>query len=137
MSPTISSSRMQWLSKAKVCLLVVAALLVFTGIAECRTKGRVRHFRAQATAYSQSGTTADGGHTRRGIVAADPAVLPLGTKIRVKGAGVTGTYVVTDTGRKVDGRHIDIFMPSTTKAKRFGRKVVEVQVVRWGETASS
>jgi hypothetical protein len=40
-----------------------------------------------ATAYSIEGKTADGSHAREGVVAADPTVLPLGTRIRVQGAG--------------------------------------------------
>jgi len=55
----------------------------------------------------------------------------------VKGAGISGTYVVTDTGRKVDGRHIDIYMPGRTRALRFGRQIVEVHVLSWGEAATT
>jgi 3D (Asp-Asp-Asp) domain-containing protein len=93
-------------------------VLLWSGGAEARTKHRVRHFRAKATAYSQAGITASGTHTQRGVVAADPQVLPLGTLIRIKGPGVSGTYLVTDTGRRIDGREIDIFMPSRARAKR-------------------
>jgi len=68
------------------------------------------------------------------MVAADTHVLPLGTKIEVRNAGqYSGTYTVADTGSKVRGRHIDIFMSSRQKAREFGRKVVQVEVLRWGE----
>jgi rare lipoprotein A len=57
--------------------------------------------RFEATADSVEGITAKGTLTHDGIVAADPAVLPLGSVIRVSGAGpYSGTYVVTDTGFK-------------------------------------
>jgi 3D (Asp-Asp-Asp) domain-containing protein len=60
-------------------------------------------------------------------------VLPLGTRIRVTGAGrYSGVYVVTDTGSRIDGREIDIFMPNRAEAKRFGEKMVEVHVLKWG-----
>src|SRR5712692_11603891 len=56
-----------------------------------------------ATAYATGGTTREGTPTRRGIVAADTSLLPLGTKIQVTNAGPhSGIYTVTDTGSKVD-----------------------------------
>lgn len=84
----------------------------------------------EATAYSVAGTTADGDTTYRGTVAADPQVLPLGTRIRVSGAGrYSGVYVVKDSGPKVQGAHIDIYMPSAAEAKRFGKRRVRVRVL--------
>src|SRR5262245_57956394 len=75
--------------------------------------------RFQATANSIEGTTAKGTVAREGITAADPAILPLGSRIRISGAGAySGVYVVTDTGPKVNGRHIDIYMPTAAEAKR-------------------
>src|SRR5881394_200698 len=86
-----------------------------------------------ATAYAQSGRTASGAFTRVGLVAADPAVLPMGSLIRVTGAGpYSGEYKVADTGKLVRGNHIDIYIPSLAAAKRFGRKQVTVQVRRLG-----
>jgi 3D (Asp-Asp-Asp) domain-containing protein len=84
----------------------------------------------EATAYSVSGTTASGGHTRRGIVAADPAVFPMGSRIRVTGAGsYSGIYTVSDTGPAVKGREIDIFIPDGAEARRFGRRHVQVELL--------
>lgn len=90
--------------------------------------------RMQATAYAQdSKPTASGTIPHRGIVAADPAILPLGSAIRIAGAGrYSGQYTVTETGAKVNGRHIDIYMPSAAEAKRFGKKMVRVQVLDVG-----
>src|SRR5262245_19409516 len=51
-----------------------------------------------ATAYSIEGRTSSGVPSREGIVAADPSILPLGTRIRVHGAGqYSRDYVVRDT----------------------------------------
>jgi 3D (Asp-Asp-Asp) domain-containing protein len=53
--------------------------------------------------------TAAGIEVHEGIVAADPLVLPLGTRIRITGtAGYDGNYLVTDTGAAVKGRQIDL-----------------------------
>jgi len=85
-----------------------------------------------ATAYCQKGKTASGAHTSRGMVAADPVVLPMGTTIRVSGLtqGHDGIYRVTDTGPRVRGRQIDLFMASCAEAKRFGRQHIRLAVIR-------
>jgi len=84
----------------------------------------------EATAYSIEGTTASGATTRKGICAADPAVLPLGTRIRVHEAGeYSGEYLVSDTGRTIKGREIDIYLANDAAAKRFGRKKVRVEIL--------
>jgi len=86
-----------------------------------------------ATAYSIEGKTASGAQTRTGIVAADPKILPLGSRIRVSEAGAyDGVYVVHDTGPAINGREIDIYMPSDAEAKRFGRQAVKVEVLSRG-----
>ena len=86
-----------------------------------------------ATAESVSGVTAKGTLTHEGIVAADPDVLPLGSLIRVTGAGpYSGIYTVTDTGPKLQGRHIDIYMDDVHEAKQFGRQTVYVRVILRG-----
>jgi 3D (Asp-Asp-Asp) domain-containing protein len=84
----------------------------------------------EATAYSIEGTTASGEQTREGICAADPKVLPLGSRIRVHQAGAySGECVVADTGRTIKGREIDIYLADDRAAKRFGRKQVRVEVL--------
>ena len=80
----------------------------------------------RATAYCLQGKTASGSGVRRGIVAADRRVLPLGTKIQVTAGAYSGTYTVADTGGAVKGRKLDIWMPSCVEAVRFGRRSVTV-----------
>jgi len=88
-----------------------------------------------ATAYSIEGRTASGVQTRRGIVAADPRVLPIGSRIRVHDAGeYNGEYVVHDTGPAIRGREIDIYVPSDAAARRFGRRKVKVEVLSRGDS---
>lgn len=88
--------------------------------------------RMSATAYCQHGRTKSGVYTRDGIVAADPRRLSMGTRIQIltSDKSYAGVYTVTDTGAKVKGRKLDIFMPSCSKARRFGRRVVDVKVLR-------
>lgn len=84
----------------------------------------------RATAYTGHGRTASGKRVRRGMVAADRRVLPLGSRVRVKNAGrYSGVYRVEDTGGKIRGRKIDIYMPSRGAAKEFGRHTVQVEVL--------
>ncbi|MDX2167945.1 MAG: 3D domain-containing protein [Deltaproteobacteria bacterium] len=86
--------------------------------------------RFEATAYTIEGTTRSGTPTRDGIVAADPRILPLGTRIRVSGAGrYDGEYLVADTGRAIKGAEIDIYIRDNAAAKRFGRQTVMVEVL--------
>lgn len=61
-------------------------------------------------------------------------MLPLNSRIRVYGAGrYSGHYTVEDTGAKVDGHHIDVYMPSKAEAKQFGRRRVKVVILKYGD----
>ncbi len=57
-----------------------------------------------ATAYCLQGRTAMGHGVRRGIIAADPRVLKLGSRVTVSGGGYTGSYLVSDTGGVIKGK---------------------------------
>jgi len=83
----------------------------------------------RATAYCLKGRTASGGSVRRGIVAADTRILPLGTRINISAGAYSGTYTVADTGGAVKGRILDIWVPSCAEANRFGRRTIKVSVV--------
>ncbi len=83
-----------------------------------------------ASAYSIEGKAASGSKSCRGTVSADPSVLPLGSRIRVSNAGIySGEYTVVDTGRKVKGHAIDIYVSSVREAREFGKKKVEVEII--------
>jgi 3D (Asp-Asp-Asp) domain-containing protein len=82
-----------------------------------------------ATAYSLRGRTASGAGVRRGIIAADRRFLPIGTRVRLEAGSYSGEYLVADTGGAVRGRKIDIWMPSTGEAMRFGRRPVKLTVL--------
>jgi 3D (Asp-Asp-Asp) domain-containing protein len=83
-----------------------------------------------ATAYSLRGRTASGRTVARGLIAADRRVLPLGTRIWLEAGAYSGEYLVADLGGAVRGRKIDIWMPSTSEAMRFGRRAVKLTILR-------
>jgi 3D (Asp-Asp-Asp) domain-containing protein len=88
----------------------------------------------EATAYTIEGKTASGKQTRQGIVAADPKVLPIGSRIRVTDAEkYSGEYEVADTGRTIKGNEIDIYIENAAEARRFGRRNVQVEVLQLGK----
>jgi 3D (Asp-Asp-Asp) domain-containing protein len=87
-----------------------------------------------ATAYCKGTTTASGVGVRAGIAAADPSMLPVGSvlSIAVGDNRYNGIYTVMDTGPKVQGRLLDLYMWSCHEALRFGRRDVQVTVLRLG-----
>ncbi|MEP6568392.1 MAG: 3D domain-containing protein [Acidobacteriota bacterium] len=89
-----------------------------------------------ATAYSLKGRTASGRMVTRGLIAADPSILPLGSRVRLDHPGYSGEYLVADTGGAIRGRRIDIWTPSTIEAMRFGRRTVRLTVLSYGARRS-
>lgn len=85
-----------------------------------------------ATAYSLRGRTASGRPVSRGLIAADPRFLPIGTRVRVEAGTFSGEYEVADTGGSVKGRRIDIWTPTAREAMRFGRRAVKLTVLSFG-----
>jgi 3D (Asp-Asp-Asp) domain-containing protein len=85
-----------------------------------------------ATAYSLPGRTASGATVRRGLIAADHRVLPLGSRVRIDAGNYSGEYLVADRGSAVRGRLIDIWVPSAREAMRFGRRPVRLTVLSFG-----
>lgn len=86
----------------------------------------------EATAYCDFGITYSGVLVNRGIVAADPQILPIGSVIEIKAGKYSGIYTVMDTGGVVKGKIIDIYMPDYEEAIQFGRQDVGVRVIRKG-----
>lgn len=86
----------------------------------------------EATAYTLRGRTATGTQTRTGIVAADPNILPLGSIIALDAGDYSGVYEVHDTGARVKGNLVDVWMPSNKEARKFGRRSVKLTVLKYG-----
>jgi 3D (Asp-Asp-Asp) domain-containing protein len=85
-----------------------------------------------ATAYSLRGRTASGRAVAKGLIAADPRHLPLGSRVRLEAGTYSGEYLVADTGSLVRGKRIDIWTPSSREAMRFGRRTVKLTVLSYG-----
>jgi 3D (Asp-Asp-Asp) domain-containing protein len=85
-----------------------------------------------ATAYSLRGRTASGRLVAKGLIAADPRHLPLGSRVRLEAGPYSGEYLVADTGGMVRGRRIDIWTPTSREAMRFGRRTVKLTVLSFG-----
>ena len=86
----------------------------------------------EATAYSTaqpglSRYTANGTdlHTNPRVIAVDPSVIPLGTKVTVEGYG---TYIAADTGGAIKGNRIDIHFSTVQECINFGRKNVKITI---------
>ena len=85
-----------------------------------------------ATAYCTGSVTAAGTKPTNKTVAADPAVLPLGSRIRLAGLGnrYDGVYLVADTGANIRGRRLDLYIRDCHEAVRFGRRSATVSILR-------
>ena len=90
--------------------------------------------RFEATAYCTGEVTASGLPVRIGIAAADPDILPSGSVIQISKLGdpYDGVYAIMDTGPIVKGRLLDVYMRSCDEAVKFGRRSVQVFVLRLG-----
>jgi 3D (Asp-Asp-Asp) domain-containing protein len=87
-----------------------------------------------ATAYCKGETTASGVGVRTGVAAADPAVLPVGSVVRLETPNprYSGVWTVMDTGPAVRGRTVDLYLWSCKEALVFGRRPIRLTVLRLG-----
>jgi len=76
-----------------------------------------------ATAYSLHGGTASGLPTGPGVVAVDPTVIPLGTRMYIPGYG---PGIAADTGTAIKGLRIDLWFPLLSQAESWGRRTVTI-----------
>ncbi|BAS29425.1 3D domain-containing protein [Limnochorda pilosa] len=80
----------------------------------------------ESTAPYTDGLTATGVVARRGVVAVDPTVIPLGSHLYIPGYGLG---VAADVGAAIKGRRIDLLYEDLGEALRFGRQYVKVYVL--------
>jgi uncharacterized protein YabE (DUF348 family) len=94
-----------------------------------------KEFYVSSTAYTAncagcSGVTATGydlnANPNAKVIAVDPSVIPLGTKVYVEGYGYA---IASDTGGAIKGNKIDVFINSKSAATRWGRKTVKIKIL--------
>jgi len=94
---------------------------------------RTKVLTMEATAYDPSAglkhptfKTATGLRAEYGVVAVDPRVIPLGTKVFVEGYGFA---IAADTGGAIKGNRIDLCMATDAMCRQFGRRKVKVHIL--------
>jgi len=84
----------------------------------------------EATSYSLDGTTATGvdlsANPNAKVIAVDPSVIPLGSRVYVPGYGVA---TAADTGGAIKGHRIDVHLSSNQAANQFGRQTITIKVL--------
>ena len=78
-----------------------------------------------STGYCLRGRTSTGIPTGWGVVAVDPSVIPLGTRMTIPGYG---EGVAADTGSAVRGAMIDVWFPTCSQALEWGRKTITITI---------
>jgi uncharacterized protein YabE (DUF348 family) len=95
-----------------------------------------KEFYVSSTAYTAScngcsGITSSGINLKSNpnakVIAVDPQVIPLGTKVYVEGYGYA---VAADTGGSIKGYKIDVFFPSNSQAYRWGNRKVKIKILK-------
>lgn len=87
---------------------------------------------ASATAYCDQGRTASGIHSKEGVVAVDPRVIPLGTRLYIEstdGSWSYGVCLAGDTGGAIKGNRVDLFYDSYSQCIQFGRRSCNIYVL--------
>lgn len=87
--------------------------------------GQGRQLTVDAVAYSLPGYTASGLPVGKGVVAVDPTVISLGTRLYVPGYGPA---IAADVGTAIKGLIIDLWFPTYEQAVAWGRKTVTITV---------
>lgn len=133
---TTLASRIVRAPRVRVVARGVSTYASLARVAEAGFASAVRFagsaFHMIATAYTAgcygcSGITASGVRAGFGVIAVDPRVIPLGTKLFIPGYG---RAVAGDTGGAILGNRVDLGMATQGDAIRYGRRQVTVYVLR-------
>lgn len=92
-----------------------------------------RPIRLEATAYTRydagcTDYTYRGNYLRHGLVAVDPSVIPLGTRLYIPGYGYA---IADDIGGAIKGHRIDLSMDTLSEAFAFGRRPITAYIIDW------
>ena len=131
------------LISSKVLENPVSEIVEYGGFAGVISRGKIRYrdvLTVLATAYhagfnsknGQPARTAAGMALRRGIVAVDPKIIPLGTRLYIEdpnGKWNYGYAIAGDTGGAIKGNRIDICLDTYAEAIQFGRRTLKVYIL--------
>lgn len=95
------------------------------------SRGFTRSIVVEATGYTRydegcSDYTATGEYLRRGIIAVDPSIIPMGTRVFIPGYGIA---VAADTGGAIRGNKIDLAFDSRSEAFAWGRRTITMFIL--------
>ena len=95
------------------------------------SRGFTRSIVVEATGYTRydegcSDYTATGEYLRRGIIAVDPSIIPMGTRVFIPGYGVA---VAADTGGAIRGNKIDLAFDTRSEAFAWGRRTITMFIL--------
>jgi 3D (Asp-Asp-Asp) domain-containing protein len=103
--------------------------------AQAPKKSSTKVITVKATAYTASCTGCTGitktgfnlkANPNKKIIAVDPKVIPLGSKVYVEGYGKA---IAADIGGAIKGKRIDVFIPTKKAAIKFGVKRLKVTIL--------
>lgn len=134
-SPVLTAERTVQSPKARVIAVGTASrsrnAAIASGKAGARPPAGGKKLRVETTAYSAaqkglSDRTATGAKAVRGVIAVDPRVIPLGTKVFVPGYGYA---VAADTGGDIKGNRIDLCFQTVAECFKWGRRTVTITII--------
>jgi peptidoglycan DL-endopeptidase CwlO len=107
----------------RVAIEQAASTQAAAPVASAPATGGAGTLTVTATAYTLPGHTATGAPVGYGVVAVDPSVIPLGTRMTIPGYG---EGVAADTGGTIQGAVIDLWFPTAAQAAAWGRRTVTI-----------
>jgi len=110
-------------AQSKAAVIVVAPAATAAPVSSTPVAGGERRMAVVATGYALGGSTATGIPVGWGVVAVDPSVIPLGTRMSIPGYG---EGVAADVGSGVSGAMIDLWFPTDGQARAWGRRAVTI-----------
>ncbi|MFP3917794.1 ubiquitin-like domain-containing protein [Lysinibacillus telephonicus] len=124
------------IQKPKTEVVAVGSKVVTAKVSRSNSSsGNGKEFYVTATAYTPNcegctGISASGinlkSNSNLKVIAVDPNVIPLGTKVWVEGYG---NAIAGDTGGAIKGNKIDVLMQSKQQANKWGRKKVRIKIL--------
>ncbi len=121
----------RWKSWKTFAWGILLGALLLTGFSPRAAQAEDRVLYVTATAYSaydpgNSPYTASGTLVRHGVIAVDPSVIPLGTRVFIPGYGEA---VAEDIGWGIQGNMIDVAFDTHEEALMFGRQNIELYIL--------